>query len=72
MERETRRLRPAIALAVCAVIVAVGGIHLLELWLPGAAAFWISHGLALVLLGASLWYWRGGGRRAISGDSGHS
>jgi hypothetical protein len=50
------RLRFGI-LALLALLVAAPGIHVFERWIPGRAAFWVSHGLAALLLALVAWRW---------------
>ena len=45
-------------LALIAVLVAAPGVHFFELLLPSRAAFWLSHGLAVLLLALVVWRWR--------------
>ena len=46
------------ALAVAAVLIAAPGVHVFELWLNHAVAFWLSHVLALGSLAVVAWRWR--------------
>jgi hypothetical protein len=51
-------------LVAAAVLTAAPGVHAFERWLPPRAAFLVSHGLALLLLGVAALEWR---RRAGRG-----
>jgi hypothetical protein len=52
------------ALGVLAVLVAAPGVHLFEVWLPRPVAFWVSHGLAALLLALVGWRWAAARARA--------
>jgi hypothetical protein len=52
----------AAALVVAALLAAIPGSHLLELWLSRVPAIVVSHGLGLALLALAVQQWRARGR----------
>ena len=57
--RLTRRDRAIVLLvALAGIAVAVPGVHLLERWVDHRVAFYVSHALALALLGLAFQQWR--------------
>jgi len=68
MRQTRRRGYRFAALAVLAVLVAAPGVHLFERFLEPSAALWLSHGLALLLLGVAAWRWRATRARSVAPD----